>query len=252
VNDQQLKFNLVEKNDMKKTCALSLLMACSAVMWAKTDEAVARIDEAGKVFTEIMNAPDKGIPQELYDKANCIAIIPGMKKAGFVIGGNYGKGVMTCRNTSMASGWTGPSTVRMEGGSFGAQIGAGETDVVLLVMNQDGADKLMGDKFTFGGEASAMAGPVGRDASATTDAKMTAGILSYSRARGAFAGVTLNGSTLRPDNDDNRKIYGKDVSHKDILMGKVAAPAAARGLIASLNSPANADASGATRARTKK
>jgi lipid-binding SYLF domain-containing protein len=237
---------------MKKTCVLGLLMATSTMMWAKTDEAIARIDAAGKVFTEVMNAPDKGVPHELYDKANCIAIIPGMKKAGFVIGGNYGKGVMTCRNSSMASGWTGPSTVRVEGGSFGAQIGAGETDLVLLVMNQEGADKLMGDKFTFGGDASAMAGPVGRDASATTDAKLTAGILSYSRARGAFAGVTLNGSTLRPDNDDNRTIYGHEVSHKDILTGKVPAPPAARSLYASLNSPANMDSSGSTRARTTK
>lgn len=236
---------------MKTTCVLGLVMATSTLMWAKTDEATARIDESGKVFTEIMNAPDKGIPHELYDKANCIVIIPGMKKAGFVVGGNYGKGVMTCRNKSMASGWTGPSTVKMEGGSFGAQIGAGETDVVLLVMNQEGAEKLMGDKFVFGGDASAMAGPVGRDASATTDARLTAGILSYSRARGAFAGVTLNGSTLRPDNDDNAKIYGHEVSHKDILTGKVPAPASAHALYASLNSPANVDSSGATRARTK-
>jgi lipid-binding SYLF domain-containing protein len=237
---------------MKKTCVLGLLMAAPTMMWAKTDEAVARINEAGKVLTEIMNAPDKGIPHELYDKANCIAIIPGMKKAGFVIGGNYGKGVMTCRNSSMASGWTGPSTVRVEGGSFGAQIGAGETDLVLLVMNQEGADKLMSDKFTFGGDASAMAGPVGRDASAKTDAKLTAGILSYSRARGAFAGVTLNGSTLRPDNDDNAKIYGHEVSHKDILSGKVPAPATAQPLYTALNSPANMDSSGSTRARTTK
>jgi lipid-binding SYLF domain-containing protein len=236
---------------MKKTCILSFLMATSAIAWGATDEAFARIDHAGKVFTEIMNAPDKGIPQELFEKANCIVIIPGMKKAGFMVGGNYGKGVMTCRDKNMASGWTGPSTVRMEGGSFGAQIGAGETDVVLLVMNQEGAEKLMGDKFTFGGDASAMAGPVGRDASAKTDAKLTAGILSYSRARGAFAGVTLNGSTLRPDNDDNTKIYGHAVSHKDILMGKVQAPAAARPLIVALNSPKNMDDSGATRARTK-
>lgn len=236
---------------MRKTCLLGLLAIASTTVWAKTDEALARIDESGKVFSEIMNAPDKGIPQDLFDKAKCVAIIPGMKKAGFVVGGNYGKGVMTCRDSSSASGWTGPSTVRMEGGSFGAQIGAGETDVVMLVMNQDGADKLMGDKFTFGGDASAMAGPIGRDASAQTDAKLTAGILTYSRARGAFAGITLNGATLRPDNDDNRKIYGQEVSHKDILSGKVPAPAAARPLYAALNSPANHDSSGATRSRTK-
>jgi lipid-binding SYLF domain-containing protein len=233
---------------MHKTCLLGLLTIASTTAWAATDEAFARIDEAAKVFTEIMNAPDKGIPQDLFDGAKCVAIIPGMKKAGFMVGGNYGKGEMVCRT---GTGWSGPSTVRMEGGSFGAQIGAGETDVVLLVMNDEGAQKLMGDKFTLGGDASAMAGPVGRDASARTDAKLTAGILSYSRARGAFAGVTINGSTLRPDNDDNQKIYGGPVSHKDILMGKVPPPAAARPLIAALTSPANRDASGATRSRTK-
>jgi lipid-binding SYLF domain-containing protein len=198
----------------------------------KEGEVVARIEEASKVFNEIMATPDKGIPQEILDHAYCVAIIPGMKRAGFIVGGQYGKGVMTCRTNGAA--WSGPSTVRIEGGSFGAQIGGGETEVVLVVMNERGAERLMSNEFTIGGDAAAMAGPVGRDASAKTDAFMTAGILSYSRARGLFAGVTLNGSTLRADDEDNARLYGSAVNHKDILMGKVASPPAANPLYTSL------------------
>lgn len=194
-------------------------------------EVVARIEEAGKVFGEIMAAPDKAIPQEILEQAHCIGIIPGMKRAGFIVGGQYGKGVLTCRTNGA---WSGPSTVRIEGGSFGAQIGGGETDVVLVVMNERGAERLMGSEFTFGGDAGAMAGPVGRSASAKTDAYMTAQILSYSRSRGLFAGVTLNGSTLRSDDEDNVKLYGRAVSHKEILMGKVPPPKVAAPLYASL------------------
>jgi len=203
----------------------------SASLFAKEDEATARINEAAKVFQEIMGTPDKGIPRELLDRAQCIGIVPGMKKAGFVIGGQYGKGVLTCRT---ANGWSGPSTIRIEGGSFGAQIGGGEVDVVMVVMNKRGAEKLMKSEFTIGGEAGAMAGPVGRNASANTDAYMQAEILSYSRARGAFAGATLNGSTLRSDDKDNQAIYGKAVSHEEILMGKVKSPAVAAPLMAAL------------------
>jgi lipid-binding SYLF domain-containing protein len=210
---------------------------------AKSGEVVTRIAEAGKVFSEIMAAPDKAIPQEILERAHCVGIVPGMKRAGFIVGGRYGKGVLTCRTNGS---WSGPSTIRIEGGSFGAQIGGGETDVVLVVMNERGAERLMGNEFTFGGDAAAMAGPVGREAAAKTDALMSAQILSYSRSRGLFAGVTLNGSTLRSDDDDNAKLYGRKVSHKEILMGKVPRPPAAAPLYASLKQhmpPAASEAS---------
>jgi Uncharacterized conserved protein len=213
---------------------IGLLMICSSLALAK-DEPTARITEAAKVFDEIMSAPDKGIPTDLVNRAKCIVIVPGMKKAGFIVGGQYGKGVMTCRETAQSSGWSGPSTVRIEGGSIGAQIGGGETDVVLVVLNDKGAQRLMKSEFTLGADAGVMAGPVGREGSAHTDALMSAEILSYSRSRGAFAGITLNGSTLRSDDKDNEAIYGKAVSHQDILMGRVKPPASAETLYSSLN-----------------
>jgi len=218
---------------MKKL--VCLLMFGSAMSFAASD-AIKRIDEAATVFHEINAAPDKGIPRDLMERAKCVAIIPGVKKGGFVVGAQYGKGVMTCR---VANGWSGPSTVRLEGGSIGAQIGGGESDVILVVLNDKGARKLMESKFTLGGEGAVMAGPVGRQASANTDALMTAEILSYARSRGAFAGITLNGSTLRPDNEDNEKIYGKAVDHKDILMGKVPRPEVATPLYNALGSLPN-------------
>lgn len=212
-----------------------LALAVSAMAFpAEKVDVTARIDEAGKVFTEINTAQDKGIPSELLERAQCIGIIPGMKRAGFIVGGNYGKGVLVCRNPT-TRGWSAPATVRVEGGSIGLQIGAGETDVVFVVMNRRGMDKLMEDKFTIGGDVSAMGGPVGRSATANTDAFMRAEILSYSRARGVFAGITLNGSTLRPDKDDNRLLYGSDVTQREILSGKVHHPAAAASLYAALD-----------------
>ncbi len=213
-----------------------LLMCSSAMVFAASDAAITRINDAATVFHEINSAPDKGIPRDLIERAKCVAIIPGVKKGGFVVGAQYGKGVMTCR---VGSGWSGPSTIRLEGGSIGAQIGGGESDVVLVVLNDRGAQRLMESKFTIGGEGAVMAGPVGRDASAKTDALMSAEILSYARSRGAFAGITLNGSTLRPDNDDNAKIYGSSVSHKDILTGKIEKPAAADPLYAALSGVPN-------------
>ena len=211
------------------------LALCGTIFAANTkDHVVARIDEAGKVFTEINSAEDKGIPRELLEKAQCIGIIPGMKRAGFVVGGNYGKGVLVCREGPTAR-WSAPAMMRVEGGSFGLQIGAGETDVVFIVMNQRGMDKLMEDKFTIGGDVSAMAGPVGRSAAANTDAFMRAQILSYSRARGVFAGITLDGSTLRPDKEDNTALYGRDTTQREILTGKIRHPAAAASLYTALN-----------------
>jgi lipid-binding SYLF domain-containing protein len=213
---------------------LAIALAVSALAFAADDRAhaVKHIDEAANVFTEINSTPDKGIPQDILEKAQCIGIVPNLKRAGFVVGGKYGKGVVVCRT---GHGWSAPSNVRVEGGSIGFQIGAGETDLVFTVMNQRGMDKLMEDKFTVGGDVSAMAGPVGRSAEAQTDAMMHAEILSWSRARGLFAGVSLEGSTLRPDKDENTALYGANVTHQDILTGKVKPPAAASSLYAAIN-----------------
>jgi lipid-binding SYLF domain-containing protein len=209
---------------------IAVLLAAPLLAGAQAPkEASRRVEEADRVFKEIMAAHDKGIPSDLLSDAHCIVIVPGMKHGGFVVGARYGKGVVLCRKSG-GSGWTGPSTVRIEGGSFGLQIGGGEVDLVMLVMNDQGARKLMESKFTVGADATAAAGPVGRSAGADTDAYMHAKILSYSRSRGIFAGVVLDGATLRPDNDDNRILYGRTVSHKDILLGRVAPPPAASSL----------------------
>jgi len=228
--------------------AMLAAATASTVFAAGEPEPVKRIDEAAKVLDEIMAAPDKGIPVDLLNKAQCVAIVPGVKRAGFIVGAKYGKGVLTCRDPKY--GWTGPSTVRVEGGNFGLQIGGGETDVVLLVMNERGAEKIRKSQFTIGGDAAAMAGPVGREAAAKTDAYMRAEILAYSRSRGVFAGITLDGATLRADDDDNAKIYGKRVDHQDILTGKIPPPPTAKPLYAALRSvPPDPDA--ATRSRKK-
>lgn len=218
---------------MRKLGIFGIAALCATVLMADEtrSDVVRRIDQSARVMNEIMAAPDKGIPQEILENAVCVGVIPGMKRAGFIIGAKYGKGVLTCRT---AHGWSGPSTVRIEGGSFGAQIGAGETDVVLVVMNRHGANRLMRSEFTLGGDAAAMAGPVGRSASANTDAYMTAEILTYSRSRGLFAGVALDGATLRSDDSDNALLYGHNVSHEAILEGRVPRPKAAQPLYAAL------------------
>jgi lipid-binding SYLF domain-containing protein len=214
------------------TLGLSLML--SAVIAFAADDAAERIMDAKSVFEEVMGTPDKGIPQELLAKAHCIVIVPSVKRGGFVVGAQYGKGVATCRQANGA-GWTGVSTVRMEGGSFGLQIGGGETDVIMMVMNETGANKLVKSEFTIGGDAAAMAGPVGRTATAETDAYLHAEILSYSRSRGLFAGIVLKGSTLRSDDKDNASLYGKSVKHEDILKGRVPATASAEPLLSSLS-----------------
>jgi lipid-binding SYLF domain-containing protein len=193
-----------------------------------------RLHDATEVLNEIMATPDKGIPRDLLAKAQCIVIVPGVKKAAFVVGGEYGRGFAVCRHND-DRGWGAPGAVRMEGGSVGFQIGAGETDLVFIVMNQRGMNRLMEDKFTVGGDASVMAGPVGRTTEAQTDALMNAEILAYSRSRGVFAGVSLEGATLRPDHDDNRDMYGRGVTQREILTGAVKRPASAEPLYAELN-----------------
>ncbi len=184
------------------------------------ETAVERLKTSETVFDEIMAARDKGIPQDLLESSQCIVIVPGMKKAAFVVGGNYGRGFMLCRLPS-GTGWSPPAGVRMEGGSFGYQIGGSETDVVMLVRNKRGAEKLLSSKFTLGADASGAAGPVGRTTSADTDLKLQAEILTYSRARGVFAGVSLDGATLRPDNEANAELYGRKLTNEEIVKDKV-------------------------------
>jgi lipid-binding SYLF domain-containing protein len=193
-----------------------------------------RLNAAADVLRDIMAAPDKGIPQDLLDKAACIVTVPNVKKGAFIVGAKYGRGFIMCRNTN-GRGWSAPGGVRVEGGSVGFQIGGSETDVVMLLMNQSAIDKLLSSKFTIGADGSAAAGPVGRTASAQTDAQLHAELLTYSRARGLFAGVSLDGATLRPDDDANKDMYGKDMSNKDVVRGNVPAPPTAARLIEELN-----------------
>jgi len=215
-------------------CKVILTTIAGACVALATHDIPERIRAAEVTLDELMKPSDKSIPRDLLEKAHCVAVIPEMKRGAFIVGAQYGVGFLTCRHPN-GKGWTGPSTVKMEGGSVGLQIGGGETDVVLLVMNQLGAQKLMRSEFSLGAEGAAMAGPVGRSVSAETDAYLRAEILSYSRSRGVFAGVALKGTTLRSSDDDNEAMYGKGVTHKDILMGKVAAPASTSGLISRLN-----------------
>lgn len=197
-------------------------------VWA--DTSAERLDDAAGVLSEVMGTPDKGIPKELLEDAHCIVIVPSVKKAAFIVGGKYGRGFVVCRN-SRNRGWGPPAAVRMEGGSVGWQIGGSETDVILLVMNASGMKSLMDSKFTLGGAAEVAAGPVGRTASAETDAKLKTKILSWSRSRGVFAGVSLGGSTLRNDLDANKELYGKPLHNRQILMQNVKSPASASKLL---------------------
>jgi len=198
----------------------------------KTDVAN-RLNAAAAVLNEIMAAPDKSIPRDLLDKAYCVVIVPGMKQGGFIIGAKYGKGFINCRQDH--TGWRGPAAVRIEGGNVGLLIGAAATDLVLLVMNEQGAKELMSSKFTLGGEAAGAAGPVGRTTQAQTDAAMKAKILSYSRSRGVFGGISLTGATLRQDLDDNKAMYGKPLTNQEIQEGNMPPPIEAAKLMAELN-----------------
>ncbi len=217
---------------MKKTLALMGLIA-STTLFAQSNEEK-RLKAAGDVLHEIMEIRDKAIPQELLDKSECAVVIPGMKKGAFIIGGKYGKGFFTCRNLN-GDGWGSPASVIVEGGSVGFQIGGSENDVILLVMNKKGANRLLNNQFKLGGEASVAAGPVGRTTSAQTDILLTAEILSYSRSRGVFAGISLEGSTLRQDLDSNKDLYGKTMTNKEIIEGNPKPPAAAATLLADLS-----------------
>src|SRR5450432_579103 len=219
---------------MKKplTCLISILLVVLPLLSSSVSAADAEKDEdrlrnSGTVLKEILDVPDN-IPQDLLDKADCVVVFPSVLKAAFIVGGSYGRGAMSCRKGDDFRGpWGAPTMMALEGGSFGFQIGGEATDFVLLVMNERGARGILASKVKLGGDASVAAGPVGRDASADTDATLRAEILSYSRARGLFAGVSLQGSTIRPDNGDNRSVYGRKIPAKDIVLsGKVAPPSA--------------------------
>jgi len=194
---------------------------------------VDRLNASAETLNEMMGAGDKGIPLSLFAKAHCVVVIPGMKKGGFIISGKYGRGFASCRNPR-GVGWTGPAGIRVEGGGFGLQVGATEVDVVMLVMSEKGLRGMLDTKFTLGGEASVSGGPVGRDITAQTDASMRADILSWSRSRGVFGGLSLQGGTLRGDGDVNDALYGKDVSDARILTGKVKSPKVAARFLATV------------------
>ena len=211
-----------------KKALLGLLMVAPLFADRDMDEHNKWMSESAITLHELTNAGDRGIPDHLLRRAQCVGVIPNLKRAGFIVGAKYGKGVLTCRTEG--GSWSAPAIMRIEGGSIGLQIGLGETDVVLLVMNESGKNRLMHDKFTVGGDASVMAGPVGRSTQAETDATMSAEILAYSRSRGLFGGVSLEGATLRPDNEDDAKIYGRPVSVEEILHGRVTPPPAASAL----------------------
>ena len=226
---------------MKKWMVVGLFAVCALPAYGQKKEED-RMEDAGKVMQEILNAPDS-IPQSVLDKADCVVVLPSVKKFAIGIGGSYGRGVMTCRGGKDFHGkWGAPTMMALEGASVGLQLGGEATDFVLLLMNSSAASGILTSKVKLGGDASAAAGPVGRTASAETDATLKADILSYSRAKGAFAGVSLEGSTLRPDNDANKDLYGKKIEAKEIVLdGAIKAPPSASILVSTLDkaSPVN-------------
>jgi len=212
---------------------LAVLCVCGGALWgqAKFEK---RLERTTRVFTEIMATPDQSIPQDLLHKSECVVIVPGAKKGAFIFGGKYGRGYLSCRKSD-GVGWTGPGAVRMEGFNFGLQAGGSETDIVMLIMNRKGVKRLLKSRFTLGGDASAAAGPVGRTVTAKTDALLGAEILSWSRSRGAFAGVALDGATLRHDLSVNEHIYGTRYNNRDIVELDLDPTDAGRGLVTLLN-----------------
>ncbi len=217
---------------MKKILVLLTVLAFGLMAWAdEKEDAIDRLDNATKVLSEIMKTPDKGIPEEVLDGAKCIAVVPHMIKGGFVFGAKHGRGVATCRTST---GWSAPSFFTVTGGSWGAQIGVEGVDLVMMIMNQKGMQQLLNSKFQIGGEVSAAGGPVGRHASAGTDWKLDTQILTYSRAKGAFAGATLEGAGISQDEDAIRAVYGRELSPRAILTGTVPPPAAAQQFLATV------------------
>jgi SH3 domain-containing YSC84-like protein 1 len=220
---------------MKKAITLAAILSLTSIGWAATDREAThdRLDHAGSVLHEIMAAPDKGIPEEVLEHAKCIAVVPHMIKGGFVFGAENGRGVATCRSSN---GWSAPMFFAITGGSWGLQIGIEGVDLVMIIQNERGMRQLLSSKFSLGADASAAAGPVGRHASANTDWKLDAEILTYSRAKGAFAGLTLNGASIRHDEDSTKAIYGRNVSNRRILRGEVTMPTAANSFLDAVRS----------------
>ena len=217
----------------RKLVVLSAMLGVATLGWSDTkkEQASDRLDNAAKVLHEVMAAPDKGIPNEVMDHAKCVAVVPHMVKGGFVVGAEGGKGVATCRT---ANGWSAPAFFSVAGGSWGLQIGVEGIDLVMIFQNDKGMEHLLNSKFEIGGDASAAAGPVGRHASANTDWKMNAEVLTYSRAKGAFAGLTLNGAAVKEDKDSMSAVYGPDVTQRAVLTGKVPAPTEAHAFLAAV------------------
>jgi SH3 domain-containing YSC84-like protein 1 len=216
---------------MKKVVSLLAMVSLGTLCWAGSarEDAVERLNNAGQVLHEIMAMPDKGIPEEVLEHAKCVAVIPHMVKGGLIFGAKGGKGVATCRTPN---GWSAPAFITISGGSWGLQIGVEAVDVVLIIQNDKGVQRLLSSNFQIGADASAAAGPVGRHAEAGTDWKLDTEILTYSRAKGAFAGLTLEGASLRQDSDSEHAIYGRNVTTRAILLGKVPAPSAAKPFLA--------------------
>jgi lipid-binding SYLF domain-containing protein len=219
---------------MKKFAAFLSVLTLATLSWAWTgkEDSVDRLQKSSEVLTQIVQAPDKGIPDEVLAHAKCIAIVPHLVKGGLGFGGKHGRGVATCRT---ANGWSGPAFISVGGGSWGLQIGVESVDLIMLVMNDKGMEQLLSSKFQISGEGSAAAGPVGRHASAGTDWKLDTEMLTYSRSKGAFAGLTLEGAVIQQDADSTTAVYGKDVPFKSILLGKVPAPEVARPFVQSVS-----------------
>jgi lipid-binding SYLF domain-containing protein len=220
---------------MKKVITFVALLGMTSIGWASTNREATndRLDHAGRVLHEIMDAPDKGIPEEVFEHAKCVAVVPHLLKGGFVFGAENGRGVATCRTSA---GWSAPIFFTTTGGSWGLQIGVEGVDLVMIIQNERGMRQLLSSKFELGADASVAAGPVGRHASADTDWKLNAEILTYSRARGAFAGITLKGASIRHDEDSTRAIYGHNVSNARILKGEVTMPASAHSFLEAVRS----------------
>lgn len=214
------------------TGLVAAALAVSPAFAQKT--AADRLQAATEDLHEMMNAGDRGIPQDLLRKASCVVVVPNLKKGGFIVGAEYGKGFFTCRKSS-GVGWSAPGSLRITGGKFGLLIGAAETDLIMLVMNKDGMEHMLSDKTQIGGELSAAAGPVGRDSSAMTDAVLHAEILTYSRQRGLFGGIDLTGAAVTADKDSNKELYGKEITNKEIVEGGIPTPAEARPFLRALS-----------------
>lgn len=217
-----------------KTCVGAVMVALIAMPAFAAKGVDARLQVATESLHAMMNADDKGIPQDLLKRASCVAVVPNLKKGGFIFGAEYGAGFVSCRKPGGA-GWSAPGNIKMTGGKFGLLIGGAETDVVMLVMKKSGMEHLLSDKFQIGGEASAAAGPIGRDASAMTDAQMQAEILTYSRSRGIFGGLDLSGTAVTTDQKANRELYGRDMNNKEIIQSETHTPSAAQPFVSELS-----------------